>query len=109
VRNFHDGPVSVSVGGTFVGHQNRVPRSATSIGSRIVLTRNVSARTPMATTMPISLEATMGRMASTEKVPARMSPAEVRTPPVLATPLRTPAVIPSRITSSRTLVRRKML
>jgi hypothetical protein len=69
----------------------------------------VSSSTPKATAKPSSTMNTTGSVASTANVPASTSPADVITPPVAARP----AIAPWRgfewVTSSRTLVIRKML
>ncbi|GAA1398662.1 hypothetical protein GCM10009639_37380 [Kitasatospora putterlickiae] len=46
---------------------------------------------------------------SAAKVAASTTPAEVITPPVAVSPRSTPALVPERSASSRTLVIRKML
>ena len=69
----------------------------------------VSSRTPSATAMPISANATTGSVASTANVPASTSPAEVITPPVAATPISAPRRVPCIFASSCTRVIRKML
>ncbi len=72
-------------------------------------TTRVSSSTPRATAKPISAKATAGRVPSTAKVPARISPAEVITPPVADSPFNAPCRVPCWADSSRTRVIRKML
>ena len=73
-------------------------------------TTKVSRRTPIATVAPIWISSSSGSRVSVAKVPARIRPAPVTTPPV-ATSARS---VPSRgavdaAASSRTRVIRKML
>ncbi len=72
-------------------------------------TTNVSRSTPKAMMKPNSVSTTSGSTASTEKVPASTSPAEVITPPVTARDLSMAERVPSFTVSSRTRVIRKML
>ena len=69
----------------------------------------VSSRTPTATANPSSTTNTIGKEASAAKVPASTKPADVMTPPVAATPISAPRLVPKFNASSRTRVRRKML
>ena len=78
-------------------------------GTRIERTTKVSSRTPSATVMPIWVSATSGSTASTEKVPARTTPAEVMTPPVTARPFSIACFVGMACASSRTRAMRKML
>ena len=58
-------------------------------GSRIPLIKKVSNRIPTATINPKTKSNSIGCVIRTEKVAARMSPAEEITPPVLATAIST--------------------
>ena len=69
----------------------------------------MSSRTPSATANPISANATSGSVARTANVPASTSPAEVMTPPVAASPIRAPRLVPHFSASSLTRVIKKML
>ena len=91
------------------GHQIRGPISNVSAGTSTERTRNVSSRTPKATTKPICVRKMSGRTPSTANMPARTMPAEVMTPPVTARPRSMPSRVPWRRVSSRTRAMRKML
>ncbi len=69
----------------------------------------MSSSTPTATAKPISAKDTTGSVPSTAKVLARISPAEVITPPVAESPARAPRLVPRTSDSSRTRLIRKML
>ena len=65
------------------GHQTLSPINSTAAGTMIVRTTKVSSRMPTATMKPRSNANVTGSVISTEKVPARISPALVITGPVI--------------------------
>ena len=72
-------------------------------------TTKVSSRTPTATVAPIWISSSSGSRVSVAKVPARISPAPVTTPPVATSARSVPSRVPWTRASSRTRVIRKML
>ena len=75
----------------------------------IVRTMKVSSRMPSATMKPRSKVNVTGRVISTEKVPARMTPALVITGPVAAIARSMPSRVPCARASSRTRAIRKIV
>ena len=78
-------------------------------GTSMLRTMKVSTSTPKDTTVPSSSRMSIGSMASTAKVPARMMPALVITGPVVTRARSAPRLVPIRLASSRTRSMRKML
>src|SRR5699024_90675 len=105
----HDRPSNQSAGMRRVqGHQALRPRSWITPGTSRLRTTNVSISTPAATMKAIWARNNSGITHSAENVAASTSPAEVITPPVFASPRRTPSRVPTCNDSSRTRVIRKI-
>lgn len=91
VRDAHQDPVFLTCDYfldemTFTG-QRALSSSLTIIaGTSIVRTKNVSIKTPMATTKPNINNSKIGCVIRTAKVAAKMIPADEITPPVFARP-----------------------
>lgn len=92
-----------------LGHQFHRPSSSTTAGTISDRTTKVSSSTPTATLKPVWKRSWSGRVISAAKVPARMIPADVITPPVRPSARRVPAWRPWCRVSSRIRAIRKML
>src|SRR3954471_7497538 len=104
------GPVprwSVDVA-SLLGHQMFAPIRYDTDGTNSDRTTVVSSRTPKATMKAIWARKRIGRTPRAAKVAASTTPALVITPPVTASPLRMPGLVPSRLDSSLTRVMRKI-
>ena len=75
----------------------------------IVRTMKVSSRIPSATMKPRSKVKVTGSVISTEKVPARITPALVITGPVAAIARSIPSRVPCTLASSRTRAIKKIV